>query len=68
MRWFRSIDPQVRVEWAARNFWLSIVFGTLATTFIARTGFERVLMAISWLAITYTCVDIIVGTDIRAEG
>jgi hypothetical protein len=67
IKWLKSIEPEERLIWSARLFWSSIVLGILSIVFLCNTGFERVLMAISWGAITVTCVDIVATTDVRNE-
>jgi hypothetical protein len=61
----QNIEPDVRLLMAARLFWASIILGILSVLFICSSSFERVLMAISWGAITVTCVDIVATTDVR---
>lgn len=63
----KRIDPDVRLQWAARLFWFSLIGGLLSTVFLARDSYERVLMAISWGAITITCVDVVLTADVRDE-
>lgn len=63
----RRISPERRLEVAAYLFWLSIAAGVVSCVWLASTWYERVLMGISWGAITITCVDIILSADIRAE-
>lgn len=67
IRWLRKIPPEKRLLWAARLFWLSVLFGTFSIVFFCDNSFERVLMAISWGAITITTVDIVATTDVRNE-
>lgn len=67
VHWLKRIEPRKRLEWACRLFWLSIVGGVLSVIFLAHNNYERVLMAISWGAITITCVDFIATTDVRDE-
>lgn len=67
VHWLQSLKPEVRLVYAARLFWGSVVLGILSVAFLCNTGFERVLMAISWGAITITCVDIVCTTDVRAK-
>lgn len=63
----RKLDPEQRLVVAAYLFWFSIVGGVYSTVEIATKSYEQILMAISWGAITITCIDVIVGADIRAE-
>lgn len=61
----RRVSPETRLHVASYLFWLSVVLGTYCTFFIAKGGFEMILMAISWLAVTLTCVDVILTADVR---
>lgn len=63
----RKIDPETRLNVAAYMFWISIILGALSVMFLANNGYEQVLMAISWGAITVTCLDVILTADVRAE-
>lgn len=63
----QCVKPEDRVTWAARVFWWSILLGIYCTAFIAKDAFERILMAISWLAVTLTALDIVLTTDVRAN-
>jgi hypothetical protein len=63
----RRISPNQRLIGAAYLFWWSIVGGTISTVWIAQTANQKVLMAISWGAITITAYDVIVTSDVRAE-
>jgi hypothetical protein len=67
IKWLQSLDPEDRLLYAARLFWVSLVLGILSTIFLCNTAFERVLMAISWGAITFTAIDIIVTADVRVK-
>lgn len=67
VRWLKRIEPPRRLLWAAWLFWASIVVGALSAVFLCHTWFERVLMGISWGAITVTCIDIVCTTDVRDE-
>lgn len=60
-------DPKHRFNAAVVMFVLSIVLGAWCTWALCHTGFERVLMAISWGAITITAVDLMATTDVRKE-
>lgn len=60
-------NPEVRFKAAVVMFVLSIVLGTWCTIALCDTGFERVLMAISWGAITITAIDLMATTDVRKE-
>jgi len=63
----RKVDPEARLIIAAYLFWISIFAGIASCMWLASTWYEKVLMGISWGAITVTCMDIIVSADIRAE-
>ena len=66
-----SVDPEIQRLWAARLLLLSIFgwFLSHVLLILLKQGgfFEHVVMAISWLAITFTCWDIIKTSDVRAE-
>lgn len=63
--WLQKINPQRRLLWSARIFWWTILLGILSVVFLCDTWFQRILMIISWGAITITAVDIISTTDVR---
>jgi hypothetical protein len=63
----RRLDPAQRLHVAAWLFWLSILGGVLSTLLLAHSGYERVLMGISWGAITITTVDVVLTADVRDE-
>jgi hypothetical protein len=65
IRWLQKISPLKRLEWAANIFWWTVVLGILSTLFLCHGWFQRILMIISWGAITITAVDIICTTDVR---
>lgn len=67
IKMLRMISPEVRLRLAAWIFWVSIVLGVLSVIFLATSGYERVLMGISWGAITLTALDVILTADVRAE-
>lgn len=58
-------NPKFRFYGAVTLFFITIIMGIYSTVFISRNPFERVLMAISWGAITITSVDIMATTDVR---
>ena len=60
-------DPQVRFYGAVVMFFLSIILGTYSTIALCHDNFQRVLMAISWGAITITAIDLMATTDVRKE-
>lgn len=67
VRVLRRVPPERRVMWAARLLWVSVAGAVVSTVFFAHSGFERVVMAISWLAITVTMVDVVLTADVRAN-
>lgn len=60
-------NPKFRFWGAVVLFVLSIVAGIYCTVAIAKDPFEKVLMAISWGAITLTALDLMATTDVRKE-
>ena len=63
----QNIEPSERLIFAARLFWFSI-FGAILSApiaLIAQGWFGLILMTISWLAVTFTCWDIIQTADVR---
>jgi hypothetical protein len=65
VRWLQRIKPEKRLQWAAGLFWWTVLLGALSAIFLCHTWFERILMIISWGAITITVVDIVCTTDVR---
>lgn len=63
----RRIDPERRLLAAAWVFWASIILGVLTVAFLAKGPYEKVLLAISWGAISLTAVDVILTADVRNE-
>lgn len=63
----QRISPQKRLELAASLFWWTIFLGVLSVVFLCHDWFQRILMIISWLAVTITCVDIVCTSDVRAN-
>ncbi len=61
----RCVPTETRLHVAAYLYWISIILGVYSTLYIANGGFEKILMAISWLAVTLTCVDVILTADVR---
>ena len=61
----RKIQPEKRLVVAAYLFWLTIFAGVYCTAWVAKDAFEKVLMAISWGAITFTALDIVLTADVR---
>jgi hypothetical protein len=65
--WLQKISPIKRLEWAAGIFWWTVLLGLLSTIFLCHDWFQRILMIISWGAITITAVDIICTSDVRSK-
>lgn len=63
----KRVSPEKRLQAAVWLFWLSLIGGAMSTAFLAESGYERVLMAISWGAISITCVDVVLTADVRDE-
>lgn len=66
-RWLKRCPPETRLTAAGYLFWITTLLGALTTIFIADSPYERILMGISWGAITITCVDIVMTADVRDE-
>lgn len=64
MKWFK---PKYRVVGAWALFVLSVIGGIYSTIFVAGDSYERILMAISWGAITITALDVVATADVRAS-
>lgn len=67
VRLLKKLPPNKRLLIAAWLLWASVFGGIICTTFFASEPFERIVMAISWGAITITCVDVIISSDVRDE-
>lgn len=67
IKWLKRTPPSTRLLIAAWLFWGSVLGGILSTILFANGFFERIVMAISWGAITITAVDIIQSSDVRDE-
>lgn len=67
IRLLKCLPTEKRLFAAAYLFWISIVLGVYCTLFVAKGAFEQILMAISWLAVTFTAIDIILTADTRDE-
>lgn len=63
----RRLSPEQRLIVSAYLFWLSIVGAIYCTLFLAKTPYERVLMFISWMAVTYTAWDAVNTTQVGTE-
>jgi hypothetical protein len=64
------MSPASRRRGAAVLLIVSVLVGWPASWFLPDIGspwFERVLLWISFLAITITCADVLATTDVRAE-
>lgn len=65
------ISTQLRVRLAAIHFWVSIIGGVLATWRLPPDGpdqmYQRVLIAISFYAITITSWDVLQTADVRDQ-
>lgn len=69
--WFASIDPQVRRKWALGLLVASFVLGHVNIAaylggLISHEAMDTITNYLSWLAITFTCLDVLVTTDVRA--
>jgi len=65
IRLLRCVSTERRLHVAAYGFWITLILGIYCTFFVAKGGFEMILMAISWLAVTLTCIDVILTADVR---
>ena len=63
----RRVEPEKRLHAAAWIFWVSIVLGVTSVVLLAQGGYEKVLLAISWGAVTLTAVDVILTADVRVD-
>lgn len=66
------VAPERRRTWAARLFVATIVGWWASAVLLVVLGqstfFNQMLMAISWLAISITAIDVLSTTDVRAQG
>lgn len=60
-------DPKVRFWAAVALFFISILAGIHSVVFIAPGTYEKILIGISWGAITLTALDIICTADVRVN-
>jgi hypothetical protein len=60
-------NPKVRFYGAIVLLVISILAGIHSVLFIADSSYERILIGISWGAITLTALDIVATTDIKAN-
>lgn len=67
IEFIQNIEPHTRLIFAGRLFWFSIVGAVLSgpIAYFAQGWFGVILMTISWLAVTFTCWDIIQTADVR---
>lgn len=61
------MKPENRVKAAWVLLVLTAIGGVYSVIWVAQTSYEMILMAISWGAITITCLDIVATTDVRAN-
>lgn len=67
INFLRRLDPERRLIVSVYLFWASIVGGIYSCVWVATSAYEKILMGISWGAITLTAIDVIVTSDVRAE-
>lgn len=70
VRRLEGVDPEKRRVWASRVLVLSLIgwWGShLGLILLPSWFFAHVLLAISWLAISITAVDVLSTTDVRAN-
>lgn len=63
----RIQSPKIRFYGAVGLFCLTILAGLHSVLFVAHTGYEKILIGISWGALTLTAIDIMATTDVRKE-
>lgn len=61
------MKPKTRVKAAWIFLLLTLVGGVYSVIWISHDPFEKILMAISWGAITITCLDIVLTADVRVN-
>jgi hypothetical protein len=61
------MNPAVRRKVAAIHLAATIPLMVLSVVLFAHTGYERILMGISWYAISVTAVDVLATTDVREK-
>jgi hypothetical protein len=66
LSWFDGVAPQLRRKVALIILIASLVGWPLSAVTIARHE-PPVVLAISWLAITLTCLDVLCTTDVRVQ-
>ncbi len=70
LRWLDQVDTQQRRKWAARLLLWSLAgwaISHLLLILLPIWFFQHVLLAISWLAISITAIDVIVTSDVRDQ-
>lgn len=60
-------NPEHRFRGAVVMFIVSVIGGVYSVVWLAHGGYEKVLMGISWGAITITAMDLMATTDVRKE-
>ena len=60
-------NPSNRFYGAVVLFFISLIAGLHSIIFVAHTPYEKILIGISWGAISLTCLDIVATTDVRKE-
>ncbi len=63
----RLKSPRIRFWGSVILFIVSIIGGLYSVIVLAHDSYEKVLMAISWGAITITAMDLMATTDVRKE-
>lgn len=61
------MKPAFRRRLAAVHLVATIPCGAASVLLVATNGYERILMAISWYAITITAADVLATTDVREK-
>jgi hypothetical protein len=61
------LSPAQKKRLAQIHFWASLVFGVLGVVFLAEDTYDRVLLGISFYAITITAWDVWQTADVRKE-
>lgn len=62
-----NVNPKIRFYASVIMFVLSIAGGVYSTAVLAKSSYEKTLMAISWGAITITAIDLMATTDVRKD-
>lgn len=61
------MGPHLRRRVAIAHLIATVPMGLYSTIVIAQKPYERVLMAISWYAVTLTSADVAATTDVRTK-